>query len=331
MPAPKSSRLQGDGTSGLTGAVLRTRAGGATRTLPLRHLFLFIGADPNTGWLKGCVDVDDKGFVVTGSAFAAIAGRAPLPLETSMPGVFAIGDVRAGSTKRVGAAIGEGAAVVAQIHQVLSAASLNVAAKSVRRLVGRRRCASCGCAAPASQIPGPRPARTARWRALCRSARRCRAGLHQIAEQADHVIAHRGHRQPFHRGLQAQLQAGARVHRLEQIAVLLLELDVDARAQQVGGARQLFRQVVCRSSVAMQVRMAGCMRRARNDDQVGKPSTLRSPMVCRRIARSRYRRGWRRSGKGWPPRPLPVRRQARSVRRAGGGCRSVLGARASRR
>jgi thioredoxin reductase (NADPH) len=85
----------------------------------LRHLFLFIGADPNAEWLKGCVETDSKGFVITGGKFAADAGRAPMALETSMPGVFAIGDVRAGSTKRVGAAIGEGAAVVAQIHQVL--------------------------------------------------------------------------------------------------------------------------------------------------------------------------------------------------------------------
>jgi thioredoxin reductase (NADPH) len=91
--------------------------------MPLHHLFLFIGADPNTGWLQSCVEMDDKGFVFTGEGFA-VPGmtRKPMPLETSMPGVFAIGDVRAGSTKRVGAAIGEGAAVVAQIHQVLALA-----------------------------------------------------------------------------------------------------------------------------------------------------------------------------------------------------------------
>jgi thioredoxin reductase (NADPH) len=115
--------LQGDSVTGLAAAVLRARANGATRTLPLRHLFLFIGADPNTGWLKDCVDVDEKGFVVTGAGFAAAdAGRAPMLLETSRPGVFAIGDVRANSTKRVGAAIGEGAAVVAQIHSYLGMA-----------------------------------------------------------------------------------------------------------------------------------------------------------------------------------------------------------------
>jgi thioredoxin reductase (NADPH) len=114
--------LAGDRSSGLTGATFRHGASGRTRSFPLRHLFLFIGADPNAEWLANCVAVDGKGFVVTGNGFAsATADRASHPLETSMPGVFAIGDVRAASTKRVGAAIGEGAAVVAQIHQVLAA------------------------------------------------------------------------------------------------------------------------------------------------------------------------------------------------------------------
>ncbi len=111
--------LGGD-ASGLASATFRDRASGAEVTYPLRHLFLFIGADPNAEWLEGCVATDNKGFVVTGDKFASDAGRAPMPLETSAPGVFAIGDVRCGSTKRVGAAIGEGAAVVAQIHQVLA-------------------------------------------------------------------------------------------------------------------------------------------------------------------------------------------------------------------
>jgi thioredoxin reductase (NADPH) len=111
--------LGGDG-AGLSSATFRDRASGTETTYPLRHLFLFIGADPNAEWLEGCVATDDKGFVITGDKFAADAGRAPMPLETSVPGVFAIGDVRCGSTKRVGAAIGEGAAVVAQIHQVLA-------------------------------------------------------------------------------------------------------------------------------------------------------------------------------------------------------------------
>ena len=115
--------LEGDEVTGLTAAVFRDRATGATHTCPLRHLFLFIGADPNTSWLNRCVTLDNKGFVVTGatSTGGASNNHPPvLPLETSRPGVFAIGDVRAGSTKRVASAVGEGAAVVAQIHSVMA-------------------------------------------------------------------------------------------------------------------------------------------------------------------------------------------------------------------
>jgi thioredoxin reductase (NADPH) len=114
--------LEGDQVSGLTGAVFRDRRTGATHRCSLRHLFLFIGADPNAAWLEDCVAVDDKGFVVTGvETTDGASRRAVLPLETSQPNVFAIGDVRAGSTKRVASAVGEGAAVVAQIHSVLAA------------------------------------------------------------------------------------------------------------------------------------------------------------------------------------------------------------------
>ncbi len=91
--------LEGDESAGLTAVAFRDRATGAIRTGPLRHLFLFIGADPNAIWLDGCVDVDSKGFVITGGNCrqAADTGSRPaLPLETSRPGVFAIGDVRAG-------------------------------------------------------------------------------------------------------------------------------------------------------------------------------------------------------------------------------------------
>ena len=112
--------LEGDETTGLTAAVFRDRATGEIHNCALRHLFLFIGADPNASWANGCVAVDGKGFVVTGARCPESKSRPPLPLETSQPGVFAIGDVRAGSTKRVAAAVGEGAAVVAQIHTVLT-------------------------------------------------------------------------------------------------------------------------------------------------------------------------------------------------------------------
>jgi thioredoxin reductase (NADPH) len=89
-----------------------------------RCVFVFIGADPNTEWLSDCgVHVDDKGFICTGPDAADAAGfgdSTPAGLETSVPGVFAIGDVRANSTKRVAAAVGEGAAVVAQLHGYLA-------------------------------------------------------------------------------------------------------------------------------------------------------------------------------------------------------------------
>ncbi len=117
--------IDGDPAIGLSSATLRNRVDGSQRHLPLHHLFLFIGADPNTGWISDRVHIDAKGFIVTGRGFDTAPGfaRTPLPLETSLPNVFAIGDVRAGSTKRVAAAVGEGAAVVSQIHEALSFAS----------------------------------------------------------------------------------------------------------------------------------------------------------------------------------------------------------------
>jgi thioredoxin reductase (NADPH) len=89
-----------------------------------RHLFLFTGADAYTQWLHGSgVELDDKGFVLTGQVATRLEQPAVLSLETSVPRVFAIGDVRSSSTKRVAAAVGEGAAVVAQIHSALSVVS----------------------------------------------------------------------------------------------------------------------------------------------------------------------------------------------------------------
>jgi thioredoxin reductase (NADPH) len=94
---------------------------------PIRHVFLFLGADPSTEWLKDCdVTLDAKGFVVTGKDDG-------LSLQTSVPGVFAIGDVRAGSVKRVGGAIGEGAAVVAQIHAYIARQIGRAASAAVSR------------------------------------------------------------------------------------------------------------------------------------------------------------------------------------------------------
>jgi thioredoxin reductase (NADPH) len=96
---------------------------------PIRNVFIFAGAEPATNWLQRCgVAVDDKEFVRTGSNGSPLpppgGGSArPLPLESNVFGVFAVGDVRSGSVKRVGGAIGEGAAVVAQLHTVLGKAA----------------------------------------------------------------------------------------------------------------------------------------------------------------------------------------------------------------
>src|SRR6266851_3154185 len=109
-----------EGSEGrLTAISWRCRKSAAIVRRPIRHLFLFIGAEPNTDWLAGSgVALDPKGFVLTG----ADAAENCRPLETSLPGVFAIGDVRSGSIKRVAAAVGEGAQVVATLHTMLAAA-----------------------------------------------------------------------------------------------------------------------------------------------------------------------------------------------------------------
>src|ERR1700724_2853626 len=102
----------------------RSRLSGEESSADIRNLFLFVGADPATGWLDGCgVTVDRGGFVVTGAESGPNQGRPVPPLETSVPGVFAVGDVRSGSVKRVGGAIGEGAQVVAALHGFLGDAA----------------------------------------------------------------------------------------------------------------------------------------------------------------------------------------------------------------
>ena len=107
-----------EGQDGILKAIRwRLRSSGEETRRSIRHLFLFIGAAPNTDWLSGAgVILDPNGFVLTGTD--AAAGRKPL--ETSRRGVFAIGDVRSGSVKRVAAAVGEGAQVVATLHGVLA-------------------------------------------------------------------------------------------------------------------------------------------------------------------------------------------------------------------
>ena len=110
-----------DGESSLENIRWRDRNTGESKTCDIRHLFLMTGADPNTAWLQGCVALDSKLFIRTG---ADIGPEWPLPrhpymLETSLPGVFAVGDIRSGSVKRVASAVGEGSMAVQFVHKVL--------------------------------------------------------------------------------------------------------------------------------------------------------------------------------------------------------------------
>jgi thioredoxin reductase (NADPH) len=117
------TELHGGRAGVLEGVSVCDRASGASRQLALRHLFMFVGAEPNTAWLDGCVALDGKGYVLTGLSPDAHAPTG-YSLQTSLPRVFAIGDVRSGSTKRVASAVGEGAAVVAQIHSLLASSGV---------------------------------------------------------------------------------------------------------------------------------------------------------------------------------------------------------------
>jgi thioredoxin reductase (NADPH) len=115
--------LDGDPALGLERVRWRDRGSGDEHDDTIRNLFLFVGADPATGWLEGCgVEVDKAGFIVTGARRSQVAPGEDGPLESSVRGVFAVGDVRSGSVKRVGGAIGEGAQVVAALHAYLGAA-----------------------------------------------------------------------------------------------------------------------------------------------------------------------------------------------------------------
>ena len=116
------TQLHGELPDGLAAVSWRNNRTGIEEERPIRHVFLFVGADPETDWLRSCgVALDSHGFVLTGNACSS---RGPAQqfaaLESCVPGVFAVGDVRSGSVKRVGGAIGEGAAAVALIHQYLA-------------------------------------------------------------------------------------------------------------------------------------------------------------------------------------------------------------------
>ena len=117
----------------LEGVVVQDNRSGARRTLGAQALFVFIGADANTGWLRGAVDLDERGFVLTGTELNGSAlkedswrerSREPFLQETSLPGVFAAGDVRSGSIKRCASAVGEGSMAVKLIHQYLADAGV---------------------------------------------------------------------------------------------------------------------------------------------------------------------------------------------------------------
>jgi thioredoxin reductase (NADPH) len=120
--------LAGDGH--LERVTLEHTPTGEQRTFPCTGLFCFIGAEPATSWLGDAVELDARGFIVTDRSLpeevltsGAFASRAPLPFETSVPGVFAVGDVRNGSLKRVAAAVGEGSSAVRSVHEHLAASS----------------------------------------------------------------------------------------------------------------------------------------------------------------------------------------------------------------
>jgi thioredoxin reductase (NADPH) len=120
-----------EGEAGALQAISCRNRSGVTSRIAIRHLFLFIGAEPNTDWLTASgLALDAKGFVRTGEQ--AAAGK--MPLDTSLAGVFAIGDVRSGSTKRLAAAVGEGAQVISTIHGYLAQTGLEpvIIERSVR-------------------------------------------------------------------------------------------------------------------------------------------------------------------------------------------------------
>ena len=117
--------LQGD--DHLESVSWRNNQTGLTEWHNIRHVFLMTGADPNTDWLDGCIALDSKGFIKTGldlstenlsTAHWPLA-RTPYLLEASLPGVFAVGDVRGGSIKRVASAVGEGSIAISFVHKVL--------------------------------------------------------------------------------------------------------------------------------------------------------------------------------------------------------------------
>jgi thioredoxin reductase (NADPH) len=116
------------GRTALEGVRWRHHTTGTVEEHDIRHVFVMTGAVPSTHWLDGCVALDDRGFIKTGpdllpedlAAAQWPLARPPHLLETSLPGVFAVGDVRAGNIKRVASAVGEGSTAIAFVHRVLA-------------------------------------------------------------------------------------------------------------------------------------------------------------------------------------------------------------------
>ena len=117
--------VDGEGEEQLETIVIRDRSSDERECIPSDGLFVMIGAEPRTDWLGDAVERDERGYILTGGDLAGSADwpldRAPMLLETSLPGVFAAGDVRAGSVKRVTTAMGEGATAIQLVHQYLAA------------------------------------------------------------------------------------------------------------------------------------------------------------------------------------------------------------------
>jgi len=116
-----------DGGTHLERVTWQNKSNGETSVHDVRHVFIMAGASPRTEWLRGCVALDDKGFILTGRDLDTATGvqawtlaRSPQMLETSLPGVFAVGDVRSGNVKRVASAVGEGAIAVHLVHRALA-------------------------------------------------------------------------------------------------------------------------------------------------------------------------------------------------------------------
>jgi thioredoxin reductase (NADPH) len=116
-----------EGNDRLDHVLCRNNKTGALNTRDIRHIFLMTGANPNTGWLAGCLALDERGFIKTGVDLAPAdlttaqwpLTRRPYLLEASLPGVFAVGDVRSGNVKRVASAVGEGSIAISMVHKVL--------------------------------------------------------------------------------------------------------------------------------------------------------------------------------------------------------------------